>query len=287
MSYDPNYNGIDYFKSVLAQWGLDSDSLIAWADEKLRAGESVDKILFDMERRPEFAAAFPEIDARRRKMEETGVQLSPISPGQILDYRVQAKSLMRSFGLPPSYYDNPSVLFNLITNDKSLSELNDALELTQKRVMNAPPQVAQVFADVFGADGLQAMFVAFTNDQVTIPALENMVQTAEAGGAAKRLGFDLTVPEMQRVADVNLAYEDLVSGFSTLDEKRSLFDESISERSDLTVGKEGLSAAFGTSPGGGTELAHRAQSRTAETAGTGGELSTERGVSGLGVAGQR
>jgi hypothetical protein len=221
-------DGIDYFRSVLAQWGLDQPSLIAWADQQLRAGVSIDRILFDLELRPEFAAAFPEIDARRARQDETGIQLSPIGPGEILDYRTQAKALMRSFGLPPSYYDNAQVLFNLVVNDKSLSELNDALELTQRRVANAPPQIAQVFGEVFGPDALQAMFVAFTNDERTLPALEDMVQTAEAGGAARRLGFDLSTPEMQRVADVNLSYDQLVEGFVSLDEKRSLFDETIS-----------------------------------------------------------
>lgn len=282
----PDAEGLALFRSQLAAWGLDQPSLIAWADELLKAGASYDRILFEMESRPEFKAAFPEIDARRQRMAQTGVQLSPVGPGEILDYRTQAKALMRSFGLPESYWGNPSVLFNLIVNDRSLSELNDYLELTQRRVANAPPQIAQVFGEVFGADRLQAMMLAFANDEFTLPALEDMVQTAEAGGAARRFGFDLTTPEMQRVADVNLSYDALVEGFTTLDQSRSLFDETISERTDLTVGREGLEATFGLGGEGRRELERRGQSRRAETAGAGGELSEQRGVSGLGSAGR-
>lgn len=278
--------GLDLFRATLAQWGLDQPSLIAWADQMLKSGASLDRILLEMEARPEFKAAFPEIDARRARMEQTGVLLSPIGPGEILDYRVQAKALMRSFGLPASYYDNQSVLFNLVVNDKSLSELNDYLELTQRRVANAPPQIAEVFGEVFGADRLSAMMLAFANDEFTLPALEDMVQTAEAGGAARRLGFDLTVPEMQRVADVNIGYDQLVEGFTTLEERSSLFAETISERQDLTVGREGIEAAFGLGGEGRRELERRGQSRRAETAGAGGELSENRGVTGLGTAGQ-
>lgn len=286
MSYtDPD--GIDYFRSVLHQLGLDTPSLIEWANDKILAGESIDRILFDLERRPEYDAAFPEIKARRTRQEQTGVQMAPIDPGTILEYRVQAKSLMRSFGLPASYYENTSVLFNLVVNDKSLSELNDALELTEKRVRNAPPQIAQVFQEAFGADSLSAMLLAFTNDEQTLPALEDMVQTAEAGGAARRLGFDLSVPEMQRVADINVTYEQAVAGFQTLDEQRNLFNETISERTDLTVGDQGIGAAFGIGGGDAQELAHRAQSRKAETAGSSGALAGEKGVSGLGGAGRR
>lgn len=278
--------GLDLFRAQLAQWGLDQPSLIAWADEMLRSGASFDRILFEMESRPEFRAAFPEIDARRQRMEQTGVQLTPIGPGEILDYRVQAKALMRSFGLPESYWGNQSVLFNLVVNDKSLSELNDYLELTQRRVMNAPPQIAEVFGEVFGTAATQAMMLAFANDEFTLPALEDMVQTAEVGGAARRLGFDLSLPEMNRVADVNLSYDQLVSGFTTLEERSSLFDETISERTDLTVGREGIEAAFGLGGTGRAELERRGQSRRAETAGAGGELSENRGVTGLGSAGK-
>lgn len=285
MSYsDPD--ALDYFQSVMAQWGLNSPSLIQWANEKILAGESIDRILFDMERRPEFDAAFPEIKLRRQRQEQTGVQLSPITPGEILDYRVQAKALMRSFGLPASYYDNAQVVRNLVVNDKSLSELNDALEYTQRRVANAPEQIQQVFGEVFGPDALNAMMLAFTNDEITLPALEDMVQTAEVGGAARRLGFDLSVAEMYRVADTNLAYDDLVAGFGTLDERRALFDETITERTNLTVGEAGVEAAFGLGGEGARDLAQRARSRAAETAGAGGELTEQRGVSGLGQAGK-
>lgn len=280
-------DGIDYFRSVMAQWGLDQPSLIEWANEKLLLGQSIDRILFDLERRPEFDAAFPEIKARREKMAGTGVPLSPIGPGEILDYRTQAKALMRSFGLPPEYFNDPTVLFNLIVNDKSLAELNDSLELLQARVANAPPQISAVFEDVFGADARQAMFLMFTNDEVTIPALENMVQVAEAGGAAQRLGFDLSVPEMQRVADIDIDYDQAVAGFETLSERRSLFDETISERSDLTVGQEGLEAAFALGGTGREEIERRARTRTAATGGAGGELSENRGATGLGTAGRR
>lgn len=287
VSTNPTTPGIDYFRQTLATWGLDSPSLIAWADEQLRSGASIERILFDMEARPEFKAAFPEIDARRNKMDQTGTLLSPIGPGEILEYRTQAKALMRSFGLPPAYYENQTVLFNLIVNDKSMAELNDALELTQRRVANAPPQIAAVFGEVFGPDALQAMFVAFANDEQSLPALEQMVQQAEAGGAARRLGFDLTAAEMGRVADIDISYEAAVQGFQTLDERRSLFDETISERTDLTVGNEGIGAAFGIGGGDAQELERRAKSRTAATAGTGGELAEQRGVTGLGTAGRR
>lgn len=288
MSFQENYTGIDYFRSVLAQWGLDSPSLIAWADEKLRAGESIDKILFDMERRPEFDAAFPEIKARRERAEQTGIQLAPIGPAEILEYRTKGKQLMRSFGLPDIFYDENRNFFELIVGDVSLDELNSRLELASRRVVNAPPEVRNVFEDIFGNayDADRAMYLLFTDVDKSLPTLEEMVQTAEAGGAAARLGFGLDRSEMERLAGANLEYEQLLEGFGKLDTTRGLFDETLYEE-DFTAGQEGIEAVFGLEGGAQERLTRRGEARRAETTGAAGAAVEDRGVTGLGEAGTR
>lgn len=273
-------------RETLRLLGLASEPLIQWAYDSLVAGNSIDQVLLELEERPEFKAAFPEIEARRRMGQELGVTFEPIGPGEILQYRTQAKALMHTFGLPESFYSNNSNFYELIINDVSLEELNSRLELSSRRVANAPPEVRSVFEEVFGTDSDQALFLAFTNTGTTLPALEDMVQMAEAGGAARRLGFGLSQAEMTRIADINVSYDQAVQGFAELGQRRSLFDETISERQDLTVGGEGVSAAFniGTE---GQAVEERAKSRAAETAGGTGSLLEQRGISGLGEAGKR
>ena len=273
-------------RQTLASFGLNSPSLATWALESLIAGNSIDQILLELEQRPEFKTAFPEIAARQDKALATGVWLEPVGPAEILSYRTEAKALMRSFGLPESYYNNTQVLYNLVVNDRSLSELNDYLELTQRRVVNAPGEIGQVFAEVFGAQAPQALMLAFTNDELTLPALEEMVQTAEAGGAARRMGFGLSEAEMRRVADLNVSYDQAVQGFADLGQRRSLFDETLGETEDFGVGGVGVEAAFNAGTGG-TKLARRAEERTASTAGQAGGLAEQRGATGLGAAGRR
>lgn len=285
-TFDPNYSGIDYFRSVLAQWGLDVDSLVQWADEKLRAGESVDKILFDMERRPEYDAAFPEIKLRRDKAASTGVQLSPIDPGQILTYRTQAKSLMRSYGLPSSFYDQNANFTDLIVGDVSMSELDDRLSKASKRVINAPFEIKAAFGDFFGPSADSALFMLFTDVDKALPELEEMVQTAEAAGAAARYGFGLDQSQAARMAGYNIEYEKAISGFADLDLQRNLFDETLYEQ-DYTVGNEGVEAAFGLGGGAAEKLRRRGEARRAETSGSAGGLIEDRGVTGLGAAGTR
>lgn len=284
---DPGQSGIDYFQSVLAQWGLNIPSLIQWADEQLRAGFSVEKILFDLERRPEFDAAFPEIRLRREAAAASGIQLAPIGPAEILEYRTQAKSLMHSYGLPTSFYSTNANFTDLIVGDVSMAELDDRLAMASRRVANAPPEVKAVFNDYFGIAGDSALFMLFTDVDRALPELEEMVQTGEAAGAARRLGFGLSQAEASLMAGYNVAYDDAIAGFRELDTSRNLFDETISESEDFTVGGIGIQAQFGLEGGAAERLRRRGEARRAETSGSAGGLTEERGITGLGVAGKR
>jgi hypothetical protein len=246
--------------------------------------EEIELQLFD---RPEFQAAFPEIEARRKKAEATGVHMAPISAEDILGYRASARSMMRSMGLPPEFYSNDSDFFDLITNDVSIDELNTRLSLAEARVWQAPPEVRQVFDELLGIDGTSALFSIFVDVRRAIPSLENLVTRAEVGGAGRRFSIGLTPAEIERVAVTNVDYEGALEGFSQLDARRGLFDESLYETEDFSFGEEGIEAAFGLTGGAAQKLEQRAETRVASTKGHRGGLIEERGATGLGGAGRR
>lgn len=271
-------------RSLLERYGL--GSLTAWAEQALRQNLSEEEVMLQLFDRPEFQAAFPEIEARRKKAADTGVIIRPISADEILQYRESARAMMRSYGLPSSFYSQSSDFFNLIVNDVSVDELNTRLENATQRVWQAPPEVRTAFDQLFGTASDTALFSVFVDVNKSLPALENMLQEAEAGGAAARFGFQLTEQEMQRIADYNVgSYGDLLEGFGMLDRARGLFDETLYETVDLNVGEEGVETAFGIGPQGALEK--RAEQRKAETSGSRGASAQREGVTGLGTAEQR
>lgn len=271
-------------RQTFQRYGLGGSALATWALEAIISGKGIAQILLELEERPEFKAAFPEIEARRDRMASTGIQLQPISPAEILEYRTQGKALMASYGLPTSFYGSNSDFFDLIVGDVSMAELNSRLELGARRVAQAPPEVREVFGDIFGAAADQALYSLFVDVDRALPILEEMVQTAEAGGAARRFGFGLSQSEMETMARYNIDYEAATQGFQQLDKVRGLFDETLYE-DDFTVGQQGIAAAFGLE--GQTALERRAEARRAETTGASGAATEERGIIGLGTAGQR
>lgn len=277
-------------QNTLATYGLGGKALSDWVLQSIIDGKGVAQIILELEQRPEFKAAFPEIELRRNLPPGNltrDLQIEPLSPAMILDYRTKARSMMRSYGLPQRFWDENHNFQDLIVQGVSLDELNQRMEQGSKRVYQAPPEVRAVFEEIFGTDGDLALFQLFVDPERAIPELENMVQIAEAGGAAKRLGFGLTLAEMQRMEAANITYEQAVEGFRNLDERRLLFEESLYERDDLTVGDQGIGAAFGIAGGDVTELERRAEAREASTKGKGGVLAENRGVTGLGGAGLR
>lgn len=272
-------------RETFARYGLGGESLATWALEQLIAGKGIDQILLELEERPEFKAAFPEIDARRRKSAETGIQLAPISPAEILEYRTQAKALMASYGLPASFYAENADFADFIVGDVSMSELNDRLESASRRVVQAPPEIRAVFGEIYGHAGDQALFTLFTDVERSLPSLQEMVQTAEAGGAARRFGFGLTKQQAELMASYNIDYDTAVQGFGQLYNDRGLFEETLYESADYTVGEQGVAAAFGLE--GQDALAKRGEARRAATAGFAGGGFQDTGAQGLGTADQR
>jgi hypothetical protein len=270
---------------VLRRYNL--QELGEWLSQRITAGASEDQIWLELYDQPRFKLMYPEIAAREEMQRGSGITMEPLDPEKILSLRSTYRAIMRSWGLPETFYTQDDDFFNLIVQDVSPDELNSRLETVNDRVRMAPPEVREAFNGVAGISGDSALFALFVDPAKAMPELEKLVRTAEAGGAAKRFGFALARTEMERLGGYGVGYGQLTEGFSTLDERRSLFDESLFEEEDYTVGEEGIEAVFGLEGGATEKLARRAETRTAQTAGRGGGAIEERGATGLGGAGLR
>jgi hypothetical protein len=155
-------------------------------------------------------------------------------------------------------------------------------------VHQAAPEVRGLFDELTGANGDQALFAMFLDPTKAPTVLEDMVQKAEVGGAARRFGFQLETERIDELARYNITYNQATEGFASLDEMRGLFDESLFEEGiDYTAAGEGTAAVFGIGGGAAEKLTRRAQTREAQTKGSAGGIQEERGAISLGGAGRR
>ena len=262
--------------TVLNQYGL--GGLTEWAKAKLLGGATEAEIQLELYDQEAFKARFPVIAQRQ------AAGLPPVSVGQVLEYEQRGREILRAAGITNAAFTTPEYLQGLMAKDVSLAEVQTRVQDGLLKVSQAPPEVREAFASYFGASGDSALAALFLDPSIAAPELEKMAMTAVAGGIGARFGVQLAQGIAREIADTGVSDAGIWQGFAQIDSIRALFEESISETTDLTAEAEGVGAVFNTVQGATALLENRARSRTAAFRGGGGSAVTEQGAVGLGVA---
>lgn len=263
-------------QQVLQQYGL--GDMTDWIRTALIAGKSEAEIQIELYDQPAFKARFPAIEARR------SAGLTPVSPAEILEYEQRGRELLRQAGLTSEGFTSSGYLQGLMTKDVSLAEVQSRLNDGLIRIKTAPPEVRNVFGQFFGTNGDTALAQFFLDPEQAVPELERMASTAIAGGIGQRFQVQLTQQIAREIADTGISDSAIWQQFQRLDSISAIFDESISETTDLTKEGAGVGAVFGTQPGSTDELQRRVDARLSAFKGGGGAQAVDQGVIGLGTA---
>lgn len=260
---------------ILAEFGL--ESLSGWAWEQVKLGYSETFILQELRKQPAYLERFSGMEARRQ------AGLAPLSEAEYIEYEQNARYIMRQNGMPPSFYDNPQDFAQLIAADLSLDELNMRVTEGYSRVTQAPVEIRQAFAELYGVDGDAALAALFIDPDKGEQALLKQARTAETKGWGGLFGFEFDLTEAERVAEIDITSEQLRSGLGRIQEVGAVFDESVSETQDLRAEDEGAEAVFGLGGTGAIDIEKRRRTRVAATSGGGGANVDRTGVN-LGAA---
>lgn len=269
-------DSVSRLTQLLRQYGL--GDMTDWIKSKLIAGASEAEIQIELYDQPAFKARFPAIEARRAS------GLNPVSPAEILEYETRAREKLRRAGLTGEQFTSKEYLQGMMTQDVSVFELEDRLNNGLIRIQQAPAEVRNAFGAYFGTSGDIALAQFFLDPELAVPELEKMASTAMVGGIGERYNVHLAQQIAREVADTGVSDAAVWQGFQKLDTIRSIFEESISETTDLTAEGAGIGAIFGTQAGATDTLQRRVDTRTSQFRGGGGAASGDQGVVGLGVA---
>ena len=253
-----------YLKDVLDTYGL--GNLADWAWQQIVAGHSDTEVLQSLRETPEFKARFPAIADREAK------GLPTISPAEYIAYENQATQLLRAAGLPRGFYDAPDDFRRLIANDVSASELADRINQGYVKVANAPSAVRRAFQEYFGPSGDAALASYFLDPSRAQPVLETQLAAAEFGGTGFTFGFHIGEDVAMGAGRAGISQSQARSGFANLSAIAPLFDETVTEHTDITPDKEGVAATFGLSGATGAQkqITQRQNERKAAFSGGGG-----------------
>jgi len=268
-----------YLRELLRGYGL--EALLPWALDQVQRGQSDTEIVQSMRQTPEFQQRFPAIAAR----EKAG--LPPISPAEYVAYEAQATQLMRSYGLPSGFYDQPEDFSNLLAADVSVDELNKRIQQGYDRVMTLPAEVRATFRDYYGANGDSAIAAYFLSPDRATPILIEQAAAAAVGGIGKRFGFDIGRGTAEDAAKMGVTEQSAQQNLGQLAQQRDLYRETVNDTTDLSADVEGVKAAFGLDAESVAKVRGRLESRQAQFQGGDAFQTTQQGAQGLGTANRR
>jgi hypothetical protein len=155
--------------------------------------------------------------------------LRAISPAEYLRLEDQYQNIMRSYGLPASYYTpgqygKQEGFEKLIASDISSTELEDRVSTAQKRVLNSNPQVLDAIKSFYGDSITNGDILAYTLDpKNAIENIKRKVTAAEIGGAAlsqtDAMGKPILTTSEARareLANYGVNKESATAGYSTI-----------------------------------------------------------------------
>jgi hypothetical protein len=265
-----------FIEDLLRGWGL--ESLGGWAWEQILAGNT--EMLPTLIRGTEqYKQRFAGLEQRRAR------GLNVMSEGEYLSLENSYRTIMRSYGIPRGAFDTQADLAEFIAGDLSPQELNDRLRVYQDAAFQAPQEVRNQLANLYGINegGLIAYYI---DPDRALPVLQQQYMAAGAASAAVRAGFtQFDRGQSERLAQLGAGATSLKE-FATLAQSRELFTGLGASEVDQSAFSD-YQAAEGTFGGNSTTaetIRKRAEQRVAAFSGGGGFARSAQGAIGIGSA---
>ena len=175
----------------------------------------------------EFALRLESTDAYKKRFaanqDRIKAGLRALTPAEYIGLEDQYQRIMRTYGLPESYYKKGDLGiqegFNkLLASDVSAAELEDRIATAQSRVINANPQVKtalkQFYPDITDGD-----ILAYTLDpSKALTDIKRKVTAAEIGSAAMGQGLGTSATEAEKLAAYGVTKQQATQGYQAIAE---------------------------------------------------------------------
>lgn len=150
--------------------------------------------------------------------------LRALDEGSYLELEDQYQNIMRSYGLPQSYYTRSELgrqegFEKFIEFDVSPVELEERISNAQNRVTNAAPEVMQSLKDFYGDTITNGDVLAYVlNPNEALSQIKRRITAAEIGAGARQAGLSTTAKRAEQLAGYGVTAEQARQGFQTVAE---------------------------------------------------------------------
>lgn len=211
---EPAENPIDQsawsaLEDMLQQYGL--GSLSGWLKDRILEGLDRNTIMLQLQQTNEWRTRF----AGNEILRNSG--LAVLSPEAYLATERQYAAIMRNFGLPEGFYDDPSDFAKWIGKNVSPAELQQRVTMYSDLANREDPAiVAQLQSMGMGKGDLMAYII---DPDRAAPLIQRQYQTALIGGAARRAGMggsDLDNDYLGRLSEIGVTEQQAAQGYGLI-----------------------------------------------------------------------
>lgn len=220
--------------AFLSERGLGTLADKAFAKWQAGGGtQDMASILLEMRQEPEYKARFPGIDTARERA-RTGFGFD-WTEKDYLEYESRVFQKASDANLPPGMV-NRDLIGQLLTNDWSVSEWEQSVDMATQAAASTPPETLAAMRRFWDVDTGSLTAYYLDPDRAT-SIIEEQARLRQAGiaGASSRVGFgDISLTEAQRFQQQGLTEGQAGQAFGQAASLRGLTEELLGESEDLT-----------------------------------------------------
>ncbi len=198
-----------YMSQLLDQYGLGS---LSGARQNLINAGTLDEasITLALQGTTEWKTRF----SGNEKLRAAGLPV--LSVGEYLATERQYAQIMKNYGLPTGFYDDPSDFSGFIGNSVSANELNQRVTAWSDLANRQDPAIKDQLRSMGIADGdLTAYMMDPTR---AMPLIQQKYQQALVGSAARRNGLQSDNARTQRLVELGITEQQAIQGFGLIGE---------------------------------------------------------------------
>ena len=216
----------------------------------------MDQIIYEMRQQDAYKQRFAGNTAR------TAAGLPPMSEADYLNYEQSARQMFQFYGLPKTFYDQPSDFADFIGKDVSVTELTDRVQLAAQR-MNAQPEEDKAWARLYGVStGDQLAY--FLDESKALPILQRQAAAANLAGIGAGTGFgDISAADAEHLAGIGVTADQARQGFGQLAGMKQVTGQIVGDTGPGMTQGEQLGAVFDQNAANVADLSRRQRGRLA------------------------
>lgn len=201
MTSPTNASAQQILRDQLRQWGL--EELSSDLDRLIKDGLDAPAITIQLAETQAYKTRFAANEIRRQK------GLPVLNPAEYIATEQAFQQVLRTYGLPSSFYDSRDDFHAFIGNDVAPEELNDRAQIAQQVWLSNDETVRDSWRNFYGlSDG--AAIASILDPDKALPIVQRMANAARFGAAAARQGLEADKGRLERYSDMGVS-EDAVS----------------------------------------------------------------------------